>query len=444
MLRRLIHLAWPVLVAQVAVVLNGVIDTVMAGRLSALDLAAVGIAASIYITVFVSCMGVLLAVTPTVAHLYGAGRRQEIGEELRQAAWLALLLACAGMLALQHPEPFLALSRLAPEVEVKVQAYLSVITWSMVPALAFRIFYGFMSGIGRPRAVMAFNLLGLAAKVPLNALFMIGLDMGAAGCAASTAVISWGTALAAWWWCARQPDCSEFAVFARLSRPRPGAIANLLRLGVPIGTTFLVDVTAFTFMALFVARLGATTSAAHQIAANLAVLTFMLPLSMGHAALVLAGHSLGAGDPAGARHAGLVGLAVGLAFACLVGFGLWWGAGLLAAAYSPDADVRRLAASLIGLVAVYHVVDSVQAVAVNVLRGYKKTTVPMIVYALSLWGVGLGGGYVLGLTDWLGPARGAAGFWLAATGSLALAGVLVLGYFLAVAQKALAPAATKA
>jgi MATE family multidrug resistance protein len=257
-------------------------------------------------------------------------------------------------------------------------------------------------------------------------------------------VISWGTALAAWWWCARQPDCAEFAVFARLSRPRPGAIVNLLRLGLPIGTTFLVDVTAFTFMALFVARLGATTSAAHQIAANLAVLTFMLPLSVGHAALVLAGQSLGAGDAAGARHAGLIGLAVGLGVASLVGLGLWWGAGLLAAAYSPDAEVRRLAASLISLVAVYHVVDAVQAVAVNVLRGYKKTTVPMVVYALSLWGVGLGGGYVLGLTDWLGPARGAAGFWLAATGSLALAGTRVLGYFLAVAQKALAPAAMKA
>ncbi len=443
-LRQLIRLAWPVLIAQVAVVLNGVIDTIMAGRLSALDLAAVGIGASIYITVFVSCMGVLLALTPTVAHLYGAGRSADIGEEVRQSAWLALALSVAGMLVLLHPDPFLAFSRLTPEVEAKVRAYLQAVSWGVVPSLAFRIFYGFMSGIGRPRAVMTFNLIGLIAKIPLNLLFMFELDMGAAGCAASTAVISWATALLAWGWCARQPDCAEFAVFARLTRPRPADIGALLRLGAPIGATFLVDVTAFTFMALFVARLGPTTSAAHQIAANLAVLTFMIPLSMGNAALVLAGHALGAGDPAAARRAGLMGLAVGMCVSLGVGILLWLGAGVLVAIYTPDAAVRAIATTLVAIVAFYHVADSIQGVVVNVLRGYKKTAVPMVAYAVSLWGVGLGGGYVLGLTDLAGPARGAAGFWLAAACSLVLAGTIVLVYFLRVSRRAVALQTTKA
>jgi multidrug resistance protein, MATE family len=435
-LRQLIRLAWPVLIAQVAVVLNGVIDTIMAGRLSALDLAAVGIGASIYITVFVSCMGVLLALTPTVAQLYGAGRRADIGEEVRQSAWLALALSIVGVLVLRHPEPFLAFSQLTPEVEAKVRAYLLAVSWGMVPSLAFRIFYGFMTGIGRPRAVMAFNVIGLIAKIPLNLLFIYGLDMGAAGCAASTAAISWLTGLFAWVWCCRQPDCAEFGIFARLTGPRPKDIGALLRLGLPIGATFLVDVTAFTFMALFVARLGPTTSAAHQIAANLAVLTFMLPLSVGNAALVLAGQALGARNPVAARRAGLMGLAVGFGISLAVGLTLWLGAGQLVAIYTPDAEVRAIAVTLVGIVAFYHVADSIQAVAVNVLRGYKKTTVPMVAYAVSLWGVGLGGGYVLGLTDLLGPARGAAGFWLAAACSLVLAGAIVLAYFLHVSRKA--------
>jgi MATE family multidrug resistance protein len=433
-LHQLVRLAWPVLIAQVAVVLNGVIDTIMAGRLSALDLAAVGIGASIYITVFVSCMGVLLALTPTVAHLFGAGRSADIGEEVRQSAWLALALSVAGMLVLLHPDSFLAFSRLTPEVEVKVRAYLQAVSWGMVPSLAFRIFYGFMSGIGRPRSVMTFNLIGLIAKVPLNLLFMFELDMGAAGCAASTAAISWGTALLAWGWCCRQSDCAEFGIFARLTWPRLADIGALLRLGAPIGATFLVDVTAFTFMALFVARLGPTTSAAHQIAANLAVLTFMIPLSVGNAALVLAGHALGAQDPAAARRAGLLGLAVGLLVSLAIGLMLWFGAALLVAVYTADAAVRAIATTLVGVVAFYHIADSVQAVAVNVLRGYKKTTVPMVTYAVSLWGVGLGGGYVLGLTDLAGPARGAAGFWLAAACSLVLAGTVVLLYFLRVSR----------
>jgi MATE family multidrug resistance protein len=424
-----VNLAWPVLVAQMAVVGSGVIDTVMAGRLSALDLAAVGVGAAIYITVFMTAMGVLMALTPTVAQHFGAGRHAEIGEDVRQCAWLALLLAGFGILLLRHPEPFILLAQLTPAMEAKVRAYLAAISWGILPGLAFRIFYGFMSGIGRPRAIMAFNLLGLAAKIPLNALFMYQLDLGATGCAASTATISWLTATLAWSWCARQADYAGFGVLSRLTFPRPRAMLELARLGLPIGLTLLVDVTAFTFMALFIARLGPAMSAAHQVASNLTILVFMMPLSIGHASLVLVGHALGAGDPATARHTGLVGIALGLGVASLVSLGLWTQAPAIAALYTPDAQVRTAAASLIAIIAVYHLVDALQTVVVNILRGYKRTVVPMAIYVVSLWGIGLGGGYLLGLTELAGPARGAAGFWIAATASLLLAGTLVLLYF---------------
>jgi len=434
LLRELTRLAWPVLVAQTAVVGNGVIDTMMAGRLSAEDLAAVGIGAAIYITVFVTCMGVLAAVTPMVAHRYGAGHFQEIGEEVRQAAWLALVLALAGFVALQFPGPLLALSHLTPAVEAKVRAYLSALSWGLMPALAFRMFYGFQTGIGRPRVIMAFNLIGLAAKVPLNMLYVFGVGLGAAGFAAATATIAWLTALLSWGWCARQSDYACYGIFERFSRPRFAALAELLRTGLPIGATFLVDVTAFTSMALFIARLGPVMSAAHQIASNLAVLCFMLPMSIGHAALVVCGHALGAGDRRRARHAAIIGMTVGttasLALACL----LFVGAEFLAGLYTSEPAVREIAAGLIAIVAFYHVADGLQGVAVNVLRGYKKTTVPMLVYVVALWGVGLFGGYLLGLTDTFGKPLGAAGFWIAAAGSLALAGIIVLMYFLRVSR----------
>lgn len=436
-LRRVVHLAWPVLVAQLAVVGSGVIDTVMAGRLSALDLAAVGVGTAIYITVFMTAMGVLLALQPTVAQHYGAGRYAEIGEDVRQSAWLALLLAGLGIVLLRHPEPFLALARLTPAMEVKVRAYLDALSWGMAPGMMFRIFYGFMSGIGRPRAIMVFNLMGLAAKVPLNALYIYGFDLGATGCAAATSTISWVTAILAWSWCARQSDCADYAVLSRLTLPKPRAMFALARLGLPIGLTLLVDVTAFTFMALFIARLGPAISAAHQIVANLTILIFMIPLSVGHAVLVLAGHALGAGDPATARRTGLVGIALGLAVASLVSTGLWVGAESIAALYTPDAEVRAVAAGLIAIIAAYHLADALQTVVVNVLRGYKRTVVPMTIYIVSLWGVGLGGGYVLGLTDMLGAARGAAGFWLAAAVSLLLAGTLVFAYFYAISRTAM-------
>jgi MATE family multidrug resistance protein len=334
---------------------------------------------------------------------------------------------------LLHPEPLLALSQLQPEVEIRVRGYLDALAWSVVPALMFRIFYGFTSGIGKTRPIMMFNLVGLVLKLPLNMWFMyggLGVEaMGGPGCAVATAIINWLTCLMAWAWCARAEECRDYQLFTGWSAPRWKDIASLLKLGLPIGATFFVDVTAFTFMALFIARLGAATSAAHQIASNLAALAFMLPLSLGNAASVLAGQALGAGDARQARHAGVATIAIGLTCGVLAGLLLWFGAGFFASLYTADAEVRQLATLLIGYVAVYHVFDALQAVVMSVLRGYKKTTAPMLIYAVALWGVGLGGGYTLGLTDWVAAPAGAPGFWLAAILSLMLGGGLVGVYF---------------
>jgi MATE family multidrug resistance protein len=241
-------------------------------------------------------------------------------------------------------------------------------------------------------------------------------------------------------------------VFARWSWPEAKALGRIVSLGLPIGLTFLIDVTGFTFMALFIARLGTLYSAAHQIAANLAALTFMLPLALGNAASVVVGQSLGARQYARARAAGVAGLVLALACAAVVGAGLYVYAKGIAGLYTGDPELRLVAAGLLAFVAVYHLFDAVQAVVVNVLRGYKRAVVPMLIYAVALWGVGLGGGYVIGLTHvdlaWIGLAApglstsalstpmGAAGFWLAAIASLVLASGLVTAYFLRVSRAA--------
>ena len=417
---------------------NGVIDTIMAGHISPLDLAAVGIGTGIYATVFVTAMGVLLALTPIVAHHYGAADFHAIGADVRQSAWLAVALGVAAVMLLQHPEPFLALAQVAPEVETKVRTYLGGAAWAVPGLLFFRVFYGFTSGIGRVRPVMVFNLLGLLLKPPLNWVFMYGNlgfpALGGAGAGYSSAVVSWTIAIAAWSWCRRDPEYAPYAVFARFDWPRWRAIRELLLLGLPTGATFFIDVTAFTFMALFIARLGAETSAAHQIAASVAVFVFMIPMALGHATGVLVGQSLGAANSRRARHAGWLGIGVGCGIGLLTAALIGGGASSLAAFYSPDPAVQRIAAGLLAIVALYHIADALQAVVAQVLRGYKRATAPMVIYVIALWGVGLGGGYLLGLTDTAGLARGAAGFWIAATASLILAGAGLALYFDVVAK----------
>jgi MATE family multidrug resistance protein len=437
-LSEIVRLGWPVFIAQFAVMANGLIDTLMAGRYGTVDLAAVGIGASIYATLFITLMGVLFALTPVASQLYGAGRHAAIGEEVRQTAWLGLALAAASFVMLRYPAPLLALAQLAPEVELKVRAYLDAISWAVPATLLFRVFQGFATAVSRPRIVMALNLVGLTLKVPLNALFMYGTlgvpGLGAPGCAVATATIAWLACIASWLYCWREPDLRRFGVFERWSWPNLRAQGQLLALGLPIGMTILVDVTSFTFMALFVARFGAQYSGAHQIAANVAALSFMLPLALGNATSVLVGQAIGARDPRRARVTGIVGMRLGTGLALGVAAMLFAGAWIIAGVYTSDPDVRRIGAGLLALVAVYHVVDAEQAVAVNAVRAYKKSAVPMLIYVLALWGVGLGGGYVLGILGIAGEPMGARGFWLGAIAGMTLAAIAVTLYFLRVSR----------
>jgi len=450
-IRDLVRLGWPVFVAQLATMLYGVMDTLMAGRYGTADLAAVGIGASIYITVFIAMMGMMTALSPVVAQLFGAGRHAEIGEQVRQAAWLGILLSIAVMILMRHPAPLLALTHAPPEVEAKVRDYLDGIFWGVPALLFFRVFGSFSTAVSRPRAVMVLNLLGLALKVPLNAVLMHGLlglpELGGAGCAWATALCAWVTCVLGWSLCARDPDWRGFGIFRRWSWPHWEALRHLLAIGIPIGATFFVDITAFTFMTLFIARLGAANSAAHQVAANFAALLYMLPLSIAQAATVLVGQAIGAGDPRRARSTGLRALAMAEAIAVVVAVLVALARDPIAALYTRDPAVRAGAATLLGLVAVYHLVDALQAVAINVLRGYKRTVVPMLVYTVALWGVGLGGGYLLGLTHLvelpafgLDTPMGARGFWTAAILSVSCAGGLVSLYFIRVSRLALAAA----
>ncbi len=435
------RLAWPVLIAQLAVMSYALIDTIMAGRYATDDLAAVGIGASIYFSVFVAMMGVLLAVSPIVAQLLGAGRHTEIGEQVRQAMWLTLVLAVLSVIVFGYPEPLLALSEAPPDVAAKVRAYLAIAAWGAPAGLAFRLFASYTTAVSLPRVMMVLNLLGLSLKVPLTWILVFGHlgapAMGAPGCALSTTIVNWVVCILAWLWCANAPAYRRYAVFTHWSRPRWRDQWHIIALGLPIGMTFLVDVTAFTFMALFVARLGAVTSAAHQIAANAAAVMFMLPLSLGSAVGVLVAQAIGARKLAQARSTGITGIVLALTLATISGTLLALGAHTVAAFYTSDPAVQAVAATLLALVGGYHVFDALQVVAVSALRGYKRAVVPLLINAAGLWCVGLTGGYVIGLTRavdlsalGLVTPLGVQGFWAAAIAGMIVAGVGIVVYFL--------------
>ena len=427
--RALLKLAWPLFIANLAVVGNGTIDAVMAGRLSATDLAAVAVGSSIYITVYIGFMGVLQALSPIAGHHYGARRWRAIGDDVQQALWLSLLLTAAGLPWVLATDLWLGFARVDAKVGHVATLYLQAIAFGLPAALATRVFIALNAAVSRPKVTMLINVTALALKVPLNLVFMYGAGpfpaLGGAGAGVATALLSWlmlAMSLAVWRF---DPFYARFRSTA-VHGPRWSSMREQLKLGVPIGLSTMFEVTSFTFMSVLIARLGTAAVAGHQIVSNLVAILFMMPLSLGIATSVLVAQSLGASDPKVARRAALRGFRVAMAIAVTAATALWLLRESIVGLYTNDPAVAAVALSLLGLAALFHLFDAGQGVAAFVLRGYKSTFWPMVIYGLALWGIGLGGGYWIGLNPSpLGPPRGPLGFWEAATVALALAATLL-------------------
>jgi multidrug resistance protein, MATE family len=427
--RALAALAGPILVSQLAVLGLAVIDTVMAGRLSATDLAAVAVGMSIYASVFIGMNGVLQALTPIAGHHYGAGRWRDIGLDLAQGHWLALAMAALGMPVLLFPDPWLRYAGVDPAVATIARDYLLIIAFALPGSLLARSYIAVNSAVSRPNVAMTINLAMLAAKVPLNYLFMHGAGplpaLGGAGCALASAALLWGNAAANALVWRLDPFYDRFRLHrARFAWPDRARQKELLRLGLPSGATLLIEVTSFTFIAILVARLGAVTLGGHQILANLVSLLFMLPLSLGIATSVLVSQCLGAGAPRLARQVALRGWRIAVGAGLVAAALTWLAREPIIRAYTTDPAVIEFALALMTLAALFHAFDALQGVAGMILRGYKVAVVPMLIHSAALWGIGLVGGYLLAYHSRFGVDHGGAtAFWAAAVVGLALAGI---------------------
>ena len=426
---RIVPLAWPVLVGQIAVLMFATVDTVLVARYSANDLAALAVGGAAYMTVFIGLMGVVLAVSPIVGQLYGAKRFEAAGDQLHQAVWLALGLTLVGSTLLFFPQPFLALSQAKPEVADKVRGYLMALAFSLPAGLLFAAYRGFNTAVSRPKAVMAIQLCGLALKVPLSALLVYGAgpvpSFGVAGCGVATALAMWLQVAVAWQVIRRDRFYAPFALFGHgLRPPNRSALLAQLKLGVPMGASIMVEVVGFTCMAFFISRISATAVAGHQLAANLVSLMFMVPLSLSNASSTLVAQSIGADDLRDARHMGWRGLQVAALVALVLGTAVFFGREGVVRLYTGNEIIVAAALPLLAWVPLFHFVDAMQIASAFVLRAWRIATVPLVIYATSIWGMGVGGGYVLAFN--VGGAvpaalHGARGFWIASTAGLGAA-----------------------
>jgi MATE family multidrug resistance protein len=396
--RTIIRHAGTVLVGQLAVMAFGVADTLIAGRYNASALAALSVGSSIYISIYVALNGLITSLLPVWAELRGAGSHTGLGQSVRQALYLSLGVIILGTLALLFPEPWLSATGVPEVLQNDVKDYLRVLAIAVGPSLLFRMYSTLNQSLGMPFWVTALQIASLGIKIPLSIWFTLGgwglQAQGVVGCAWATLVVNTWLMLMGIYLLRSQKVYQEFQIWKPLEPPNWTMLKAFLRLGIPAALSIMVEVTAFTMMALFISRQGVVAAASHQIGSSLATLLYMVPLALGIACSARVGFWIGANETRQAEKAAHTGLQLTLLFALVLSLSLALGRDKLASLFSVDAAVTMAAASVLGWVALYHLVDALQAVCAFILRCYKMTVLPLIIYSIMLWGVGLWGAYV--------------------------------------------------
>lgn len=425
--------AGTVLVGQLAVMAFGVADTMIAGRYSDTALAALSVGSAIYISVYVGLIGIVQALLPIWAEMLGAGKTAAIGRSLRQSLYLCVFITVAGMAALLFPRALLRWAQVPAGMLTEVHNYLTVLAFAFAPSILFRLYSTFNQSLGKPLLVTWLQVGALAVKIPLSIWLVAGgagiEPMGAVGCAWATLVVNYLLVLLAYVMLRTQALYRVFQIWRPMERPDWRAIGHFTRLGLPGGLAYLVEVTSFTLMALFIARLGTEASASHQIAASMAAVLYMLPLSMAIACSARVSFWLGAGKPDLAKSVVLLGLKLTALISIALAVSLLIASSYVASLYSSNPAIITIAASLLGWVAFYHLADSAQAVCAFLLRCYGVTVAPLVLYGMLLWGLGLYGGYLLTYQGIAGFAARPvpASFWTVSTLALGLVALGFLG-----------------
>ena len=429
-IHQLMLLAWPIMIAQIAQNSMGFVDTLMSARAGSEDLAAIALGTSLWIPVYLAFSGILMAVTPTVAHLVGGKKDVETPGIFQQGIWLAFLLGIISFWLLQNTDPLLSLLSLEESLQDKTRRYLEAISWGFPALMLYQTIRGFSEGFGKTRAIMKIALLALAFNIPLNYVFIFGKfglpAMGGVGCGWASAIVMWIMFFTGVTYSRMSSVFKPLPLWRPWHRPQIVSLIQLLRLGTPIGIALLIEASMFSVIALLLAPFGEVTLAAHQITISYTGMVFMIPLSIAMALTIRVGQLQGSGNNPQARFAAMTGIGFTLMIALITTLLTILLAQHIARLYIDDVEIASLAVLLLMIAALFQFSDALQVSAAGALRGYKDTFIPLLLVFVSFWVIGLPAGYLLGLTDVFRPAMGAAGFWYGLLIGLSVGAVMLM------------------
>ncbi|WP_035256629.1 MATE family efflux transporter [Actibacterium mucosum] len=431
-LRALLTLGLPMIGSQVAQFAIVMTDTVMLGWYDLDALGAQVLGGGVFFILFILGAGFAFAVMPMVARAESAGDRPQVRRITRMGMWVSVIYGLVTIPPLFWAEAVLITLGQDPELAAIAQEYTRLMGLSIFPALVALVLRNYLAGLERTQVVLAITLLSVLLNAVVNYALIFGNwgapELGIRGAALASVAVHVLTLLLTAGYVARA--LPEHAMFERLWRRDADAMAQVFRLGWPIGLTNLAEVGLFNASQIMLGWLGKLPLAAHGIALNISALAFMFHLGLSGAATVRAGRALGRNDPVGLRHGAQVAICVSLAFTALTIFVfLTFGDVLVGSFIAPDDPQRdaviALGAVFLAAAAVFQLADACQAMALGLLRGIQDTRVPMVIAAISYWAIGAPVSYLLGFPlGWEGV-----GVWIGLAVGLGVAAVLLMHRF---------------
>ena len=425
----MLRLAAPLVLAELSWMAMAFVDTIMVGRLpnSAVAIGAVSLASVTFYAVAILGSGTLLGLDTLVSQAFGALQIDECHAALLDGMYISLALTPLLMVLLEfgtvHLWRYIGID---PAILRESIPYLNTLNWSLLPLFVYFGARRYLQGMNLVKPVMFAMVTANLVNLLGNWMFIYGHlgapRMGIVGSGWSTCVARVYMAVVLLAYIAYHDRRYKTGLRHIRLQPHFQRIKELLRLGLPAGLQMTLEVGVFAAATALVAKLDPVSLAAHQIALNMASITYMVPLGISSAAAVRVGQAIGRRDARGASHAGWSAIAIGSAFMTCAALAFLLAPRFIARIYTPDQAVIRMAVSLLAVAAVFQLFDGLQVVATGALRGAGETHVPMITNLISYWFLGLPiGAYLCFRLHW-----GAAGMWAGLCVGLVLIGSLLL------------------
>lgn len=401
-IKETVSLASPIVVAQIGYIMMSVVDNAMVGRLGAVPLAAAALANNVFFLILVVGLGISYAVTPLVAIAVGNSEKREEGELFKHSFLINVITSIILLVIVLVASNGLKFLKQSPEVVEYAESYFRILAYSSIPLMFFQSYKQFVEGLSIMRPAMIISITANLVNVFANWLLIYGnlgfprLELDGAGWATFISRCFMMFAMA--FFVYKSGRVNKYDLSFKSFHPKLETIKKLLRLGIPSGLQYLFEIGAFAFAAVMVGWLNPESLAAHQIAINLASLTYMVAMGISSAGAVRVGNAVGVKNILEVRRSGFTALSLSIGFMMFAGLIFILFNYQLPHLYINEKIVINIAADLLIIAALFQIFDGTQAVSLGILRGLTDVKIPTIITFFAYWIIALPLAYILGFT----------------------------------------------